>query len=35
MEKGSFFESPKQMGLIFPSAKTVGLFLDTYEHSEL
>lgn len=35
VEKESFFESPKQMALISSPAKIVGLFLDTYENSEL
>ena len=35
MERRSFSESPKQMALISPPAKIVGLFLDTYENSEL
>lgn len=33
--KGSFFKSPKQMGLIFSPAKIVGLFLDLYKNGEL
>lgn len=35
MGKGSFSESPKQMGLISSPAKILGLFIDTYENSEL